>query len=89
MIASHPCYDPVLPGEEARKYLGISHLETLRRLVRSGDIAAIRSGGIRSTMRFRLSELNRYLSTIEKPTRREAPQAARQDVAQGGTVTPD
>ncbi len=78
MLASlHPSYDPVMPGSKALEYLGFKHIETLRKLVRLGQIAVIREPGAHSTMRFRLSELNRYLSSREQKAHNEATKADR------------
>ena len=63
--ALSPNFDPALIGQDALNYIGKKHIETLRKLVRQGKIKAIREPGSHSTMRFRLSELNRYLSTLE------------------------
>lgn len=63
-------YDPALPAAKALEYLGFGHIESLRKLVRLGKISAIREPGVKSALRFRLSELNRYLASREQ--KREA-----------------
>lgn len=64
-ITLNPNFDPALVGKDALQYIGKKHIETLRRLVRQGKIKAVREPGTHSTMRFRLSELNRYLKSLE------------------------
>lgn len=64
-VSTHPCYDPAMPASQAKDYLGFGHVESLRRKVRNGEIRAIREGGPSSALRFRLSELNRYLASLE------------------------
>jgi hypothetical protein len=60
--ADHPNWDPLLLIEDASLYLNC-HPDTLRRYVRTREITCVRCsrnhGGI---IKFRLSELNRWVS---------------------------
>lgn len=65
MNINHPSFDPLMTVEEARAYLGLGHPETVRVLARRQKIACVREPGSRTAMRFRLSELNRYVASCE------------------------
>ncbi len=60
-LASAASFDPALLVEPAAVYIGVGP-ETLRQLARDRKIACIRAIGKRSTMRFRLSDLNAFLA---------------------------
>ncbi len=62
--------DPALSLAEAAIYLSV-HPTELRALARRREIACIRRGE-RGHMRFRLSELNRFLERLTIPARRSA-----------------
>jgi excisionase family DNA binding protein len=61
--------DPALSLAEAAVYLSVHPVE-LRGMARRREIAVIRRGP-RGHMRFRLSELNRYLERLTTPARRQ------------------
>jgi excisionase family DNA binding protein len=69
MSKDHPNYDPAMVAEESARYCGC-HVETLREAARRGEIAVIRGSGKHSRMKFRLSELNRWLKHQEVPARK-------------------
>lgn len=63
-LHDHVEYDPVLGTSEAASYLNM-HVETLRRLVRSGQIACIRDRSkAKGAIRFRLSSLNKWVARL-------------------------
>lgn len=62
--------DPALTLAEAAVYLSVHPVE-LRALARRREIAVIRRGE-RGHMRFRLSELNRWMERHTVPARRSA-----------------
>lgn len=60
-LAEHSNYDPVLPRKEAADYCGC-HPTTLTEDAYAGLVPYLRrSNGERGRLRFRLSDLNRYL----------------------------
>lgn len=61
-------HDPALPCEDAAAYLGMTARE-LRVLASRRELAHVRRGE-RGHLKFRLSELNRWLARHEVPARR-------------------
>ena len=68
-LASAAAFDPALTVDPAALYIGVGP-ETLRQLARDRKIACIRAIGKRSTMRFRMSDLNAFLAkNVIRPLR--------------------
>ena len=62
-FTSHPNYDPLLDLRESAVYLSVSE-DTMGDLARTRAIAVVRSTA-NGKMRFRLSELNRWIKAHE------------------------
>lgn len=69
-LAGHPGYDPLLLTQEAADYLGVCS-DQLLRMARLRQIASVRASDRKgSPVKFRLSELNRWVQAHEiKPLR--------------------
>jgi excisionase family DNA binding protein len=64
-----PAFDPLLDLKEAAEYVG-RHPSTLRRAIRTREIACVRGDSRYSHIRFRLSDLNAWVKSQVQPVRR-------------------
>ena len=74
-IAQSPHYDPWLGLTDSASYTG-RHPQTLREAVRSKELVASRNGD-KVHYRIRLSELNRWMRSMETPARKMDPNEKR------------
>ena len=72
--AKSPHYDPWLGLTDSASYTG-RHPQTLREAVRSKELVASRNGD-KGHYRIRLSELNRWMRSMETPARKMDPNSA-------------
>lgn len=65
-LAQHPQYDPILTARQAADYIKC-HYKTLLKMARRGALVTCRTPGGR--LRFRLSDLNRYVNSLREEPR--------------------
>jgi excisionase family DNA binding protein len=70
MMAANPSlFEPLLTADEAAEHLRI-HVKTLQRLARDGRVPSVRMG---KYWRFRLSSLDRWVTTIQNEVSQPVP----------------